>query len=219
MNVVIFGASGATGRLLTKRAIDAGHNVTVLIRPTAHFPSHSRLAIARGSVFDSFHVADAIQGADVVLSALGARSLSQENVLERAVPNIIEAMHQTGRHHKPVRRIIVLGSAGALPSALDKQTPRRRWVVENILYKTLLKWPVASQVAQYAALSASDLDWTMVMPPMLTNAPALGTYRIDPDALPPGATHISRQDVADFMMFLLQTDSRNWYRKGVYIAY
>ncbi len=97
-----------------------------------------------------------------------------------------------------MRRIIVLGSAGALDSALDKQPAWRRWVVEKIVYKTVLKWPVASQRAQYAALASSRLDWTMVMPPKLTNLPARGTYRVDGDALPRNGSLISRKDVADF---------------------
>lgn len=115
------------------------------------------------------------------------------------------------------RRIIVLGSAGALPDSLSKQPAWRRWIVEKIVYRTVLKWPVLEQIAQYRLLSAGNLDWTMVMPPMLTNAPARGHYRVDGDALPRNGSHISREDVADFMM--LQINDERWVRKGVYIAY
>lgn len=219
MNVAIFGASGATGRLLTKRCVEAGHQVSVLIRPEARFPSHSQVCIGRGSVFDEFAIANTIMGADVVFSTLGARSLRNERVLETAVPLIINAMQQTGRNHKPVRRIIVLGSAGALADSLDNQPEWNRWFAQKIIYKTLLRWPVAAQIAQYKALAASDLDWTMVMPPMLTNKPAKGSYRVDPDHLPRHGNYIARADVADFMMFLAFNDSRQWYGKGVYISY
>jgi putative NADH-flavin reductase len=116
-----------------------------------------------------------------------------------------------------VRRIIALGSAGALDSALDKQPFYRRWIVQHIVYNTFLKWPVASQRAQYAALSSSDLDWTMVMPPMLTNGPGRGSYRVDPDALPRNGSRISRKDVADFM--LQQLNNPQWICKGVYISW
>jgi putative NADH-flavin reductase len=80
-----------------------------------------------------------------------------------------------------------------------------------------MKWPVASQRAQYAALSTSGLDWTMVMPPMLTNDAARGSYRLDGDALPRNGSRIARADVADFMM--LQIGNPQWVRKGVYIAW
>jgi len=212
MNIAIFGASGATGRLLTDRCLAAEYNVTALVRRPENFRSRDRLRVIGGNAFDPVAVRQTIEGADVVLSALGARSLKKEDVLERAVPLIISAMQQTG-----VRRIIVLGSAGALPTSLDKQPAWRRWFVENIVYKTFLKWPVASQISQWNDLSHSDLDWTMVMPPMLTNAPARGVYRIDGEALPRGGSRISRADVADFMM--KQIDSQEWVKKGVYLCW
>ncbi len=217
MNITIFGASGATGTLLTERCLIAGHNVTALLRTPEKFPLRNQVHVIQGSPFDLASVGQTIEGADVVLSALGAKSLKKEDVLERAVPQIIAAMQESLSRAKPVRRIIVLGSAGALPASLDKQPAWRRWIVQNIVYNTFLKWPVASQVSQWNNLSRSNLDWTMVMPPMLTNAPARGSYRIDGDALPPNGSRISRADVADFMM--QQIDNPQWIKKGVYISW
>jgi putative NADH-flavin reductase len=217
MNIAIFGASGATGTLLTQRCLAAGYNVSALLRTPEKFPLRGQVQVTQGSPFDITSVRQTIEGADAVLSALGANSLKKEDVLERAVPQIIAAMQESLSRPKPVRRIIVLGSAGAVPTSLDKQPAWRRWIVQNILYKTLLKWPVASQISQWENLSHSDLDWTMVMPPMLTNARARGTCHIDGDALPPGGSRISRADVADFMM--QQIDNPQWIRKGVYISW
>jgi putative NADH-flavin reductase len=218
MNIAIFGASGATGTLLTQRCLAAGYKITALLRTPEKFPLRDQVHVIQGSAFDRSSVLKTVEGADVVFSALGAHSpLRNENVLPRAVPLIVEAMQQTASQPKPVRRIIVLGSAGALPNSLDKQPAWRRWIVQNIVYKTFLKWPVSEQISQYATLSDSDLDWTMVMPTMLTNAPARGAYRIDGDALPRNGSRISRADVADFMM--QQIDNPQWIRKGVYIAW
>ena len=213
MKIAIFGASGATGKLLTDRCLAASHQVTALVRTPQNFPQRDRVHVIQGSAFDPSAVRQTIEGADAVLSALGAHSpLRNENVLDRAVPLIVEAMQQTA-----VRRIIVLGSAGALPTALDKQPAYRRWIVENIINKTLLKWPVAEQVSQYAALSHSNIEWTMVMPPMLTNGPARGACRIDGEALLRNGSRISRADVANFMM--QQLDNPQWIRKGVYLSW
>ena len=217
MNIAIFGASGATGTLLTQRCLAAGHQVTALLRTPEKFPLRDRIHVIQGSPFDLPAVSQTIKGADAILSALGANSLKKEDVLERAVPQIIAAMQETAAQPKPVRRIIVLGSAGALPTSLDKQPAWRRWFVQNIVYNTFLKWPVASQISQWQNLSQSNLDWTMVMPPMLTNTPAHGTYRIAGDALPRNGSRISREDVADFMM--LQIDNPQWIKKGVYLAW
>jgi putative NADH-flavin reductase len=210
--IAIFGASGATGLLLTERCLAAGYSVKALVRKPDAFRFKDRVEVVQGDAKDAAAVRRTVDGVDVVLNALGARSLGREDVLEIAVPHIVAAMEAVG-----VRRIIVLGSAGALDSALDKQPAWRRWFVENLVYKTLLKWPVASQRAQYAALSASRLDWTMVMPSMLTNSPGKGHYRVDGDALPRNGSRISRQDVADFMM--QQIDAPTWVRKGVYLSW
>lgn len=112
MNIALFGASGATGTLLTQRSLDAGYNVTALLRTPTKFPLRNRVHIIQGSPFELASVRQTISGADVVLSTLGANSLRKEDVLERAVPQIITAMQQSGSQPKPVRRIIVLGSAG-----------------------------------------------------------------------------------------------------------
>ena len=212
MKIAIFGATGATGLLLTERCLAAGHTVKALTRNPATYPFADRTEVIQGDSKDPEAVRKTIAGVDLVLSALGARSLKKEDILEDSLPLIVAAMDQAG-----VRRIITLGSAGALPTSLDKQPAYRRWIVQNIVYNTVLKWPVASQIAQYAILSASDLDWTMVMPPMLTNGAARGKLRIDGEALPRNGSRIARADVADFMM--QQIDNPQWVRKGVYISW
>src|SRR5260370_4831805 len=148
MNIVIFGASGATGTLLTQRCLAAGNNVRPLLRTPEKCPLRDRVHVIQGSPFDLAAVGQTIEGADAVLSALGAKSLKKEDVLERAVPQIIAAMQESLSQPKPVRRIIVLGSAGALATSLDKQPAWRRWIVQNVVSNTFFKWPVASQSPQ-----------------------------------------------------------------------
>jgi putative NADH-flavin reductase len=212
MKVSIFGASGATGLLLTARCLAAGYEVTALLRTPASFPYRDQIRTVKGNAFDPLAVRKTVESADVVLSALGARSLRKEDVLERGIPLVVSAMQQAG-----LRRIIALGSAGALSDSLKKQPAWRRWFVQKIVYNTFLKWAVASQISQWQTLSTSGLDWTMVMPPMLTNGSARGVYRIDGEALPRNAMRIARSDVADFMM--QQIGNPQWVGKGVYITW
>jgi putative NADH-flavin reductase len=211
LRLALFGANGATGRLITERALAAGHTVTALLRDPAVFPYRDRVQVVHGSAFDLACVSDTIAGSHAVLSCLGASSLRREDVLERAVPVIVQAMEHTGP-----RRLIVLGSAGALPDSLDQQPAWRRWIVQKIVYNSLLKWPVASQIAQWKILSESTLDWTMVMPPMLNNQPPRHSFRVDLHSLPRNGSRISRADVADFMLAQLAPDG---VRKGVYLSW
>ena len=214
MNIAIFGANGRTGTLLTQLALEGGHNVSALVRNPSDFPLRDRVRIVKGSVFDPVAIGDTLRNTEAVFSALGAHSpFKKEDVLERAIPLIVSRMQE----HGP-RRIIALGSAGALPTSLDKQPAWRRWIVQKIVYNLFLKYPVESQIAQYATLSHSGLDWTMVMPPMLTNGSPRGHYRLAPDALPRNGARIARADVAAFMVQQLNTNTQ-WMRKGVYITW
>jgi putative NADH-flavin reductase len=72
MRIVVFGANGGTGRTLTQQAIDADHAVVAVTRKPQEFPlSHERLTVAEADVHDRLATAEAIAGANVVLSALG----------------------------------------------------------------------------------------------------------------------------------------------------
>lgn len=212
VKIAIFGASGSTGRLLTERCLAAGYTVSALARTPGTFAYADRVRIVQGDISSEAAIAETLVGADAVFSALGARGLGEDHTLERGIPLIVKAMIEAH-----ISRIIVLGSAGALDTAMDKQFWWQKWIVEKIVYKTLLKWPVIAQRYQYAALAASPLDWTMPMPPMLTNLKGRGKVRVDPDALPPFAAMISREDVADFMF--AQLASKQWSRKAVYISW
>jgi putative NADH-flavin reductase len=211
MKISIFGATGRTGQLLVERALRAGHEVTALARTPAAVQARAGLRVVKGDVYSVGPIAEVVAGADAVFSALGARSLGKDDAIERGVPLIVEAMKAAR-----VKRLIVLGSAGALDTAMDKQLGIQKWIVENIVYKTVLKWPVEAQRVQYRILAASGLDWTMAMPPMLTDFAASGKVREDADALPPGALYCSRADVADWMFRQLGSDQ--WVRRAVYIS-
>ena len=212
MKVAISGATGKTGLQLTGKALDRGHEVAALVRRPAKFRYRDRVRVIEGSVFDPVAVRRVVDGADVVLSALGQRSLGNEQLLERAVPLILAAMQQTG-----VRRIIALGAAGTSSDAFQCQPAPLRWLIQGLFYRIVLKYPMASQKVQWNLLSASGLDWTIVMPPKLVNSRGRGKYCVYGNALAPYGLRIARADVADFM--LQQIKNPEWVGKGVYISW
>lgn len=220
MKVAIFGASGATGLLLTGKSLERGYEVTALVRTPARFAYRDRVRVVEGDALDAAKVRDAVAGSDVVLSALGQRTLGHEQLLERAVPRIVEAM-QASQRNAPgtpgTRRIIALGAAGTEPDAFKCQPAPLRWLIQGVFYPLVLKWPIASQRAQWEILSNSGLDWTVVMPPKLVNRRGRGRYCVYPDGLPPYGLRIARADVAEFM--LQQIGNPEWVGKGVYISW
>ena len=168
------------------------------------------LRIVEGDLFEPHSVSDAVDGQRAVFSALGARSLKTESVLSRAIPLIVSAMH-----FHMVDRFITVGAAGALYPAGKYQAPLSN-LVFALARHTMLRHPMADQRAQERLLASSDLDYTIVRPPRLTDGPATGAYRVLPDALPSSSRRIARADVADFMLQQL-TDPR-FHRRGAYLA-
>jgi putative NADH-flavin reductase len=210
MKVIVFGATGGIGRLLVAGALELGHAVTAFVRNAQSLEPRDGLRVIQGDIFDAQSVGDAIDGHRAVLSALGARTLKVEPVLSRAIPLIINGMH-----FHSVDRIVTVGAAGALYPA-GKYQPPIASVLFAIIRATVLRHPMADQRAQERLLAASDLDYTIVRAPRLTDDPATGTYRVLPDALPSSSRRISRADVADFM--LQQLVDPRFHRRGVYLA-
>jgi len=74
MKLLVFGASGGTGRLLVDEALEQGHTVTAFARDPAKIRQvHDHLRVARGDILDAASVDAAVAGQDGVLSALGTR--------------------------------------------------------------------------------------------------------------------------------------------------
>lgn len=74
MKIVIFGATGGTGRKLVEQALQQGHVVTAFARdPNKVKVSHKNLRVAKGNVLDLDSVKSALQGQGAALSALGVR--------------------------------------------------------------------------------------------------------------------------------------------------
>lgn len=211
MRLTIFGATGETGKELVRQGLAQGHELTCLVRSAAIDTLPSKAVQVRGDVRDADVVAGVIDGSDAVLSALGSRSLSKGDLLDASIANILAGMQKSG-----VRRIIVLGAAGAGGDA-GKYANRVDRLVLKILVHTLLKYPFLDQEAQERRLQTSDVDYTIVRPPRLTNGPYTGQYRVEADGLPRAGKSIARADVADFM--LKQLDDRRFVHRGVYVAH
>lgn len=210
MRLAIFGATGATGTELVQQALEQGPQLTRLVRNPNHANLPASVLQIKGDVRDPDVVLRAMQGSDAVLSALGSRSLGKSDLLDCASANILAGMKAGA-----VRRIIVLGAAGA-GEAAGKYASAMQKVLLGFLRSTLLKYPFLDQEAQEHRLWASDANYTIVRPPRLTNSPRTGQYRIEADGLPQHAKSIARADVAQFM--LRQLEDERFVRRGVYIA-
>ena len=195
MKIIVFGATGKTGRQVVRQALDAGHDVTAFVRDPARLQlDDPRLRVAAGQVTaGQATVTAAVDGHDAVISALGSaqtlRGMRSPTIISQATPVIIQAMTETG-----VGRLVFLSSLGVGDSYA--QAPP----LLKLIYKLFLGPVYADKAAGERLLRDSSLNWTLVYPVLLTNGPHTGSYRSGESLDLTGMPRISRADVADFML-------------------
>ena len=198
MRIVIFGATGQTGRLLTNLAVSAGHDVTAFVRDPGRLnvPGGS-VRVVQGNVLDAALVDRAVAGQEAVLVALATATRGQPPVLPEGIRHILDSMEKHG-----VRRIVVLSAAGALHEPAGS-------VVGSLglrLARAYLPGVYREHRAMLEELRTRNLDWIAVRPVILTNGPRTGRYRVVVEGIPRWGFRISRADVADFMIRQVTSD-------------
>src|SRR4051794_36038477 len=100
MKLTIVAATGGIGKHLLRQAIDAGHEVTAVVRSPQKVTDPVRVVRADMAAPDPGALEDAVKGADAVLSGLGARTSAEAGVAWRGTQALVDAMWSTD-----VRRI------------------------------------------------------------------------------------------------------------------
>jgi putative NADH-flavin reductase len=192
MRIAIFGATGRTGKPVVEQALQAGHEVTALVRdPSKMTTQHGRLRIVQGDVLDLEVVEVVVKGQDAVLLVLNHTQTSPKDVLTRGTENVLAAMKKHG-----VRRIINLTGAGVA----DPQDRPRLWnKVISFLLKRMAGDLLTDAERQAELIHKSGLDWTIVRGPMLTEGPYTGQIKAGYVGQGTGP-RIARADVAGFML-------------------
>lgn len=210
MKLLIIGATGGTGRELIKQALEAGHQLTALVRnPDRLKIAHPNLHIVKGNVLDYAKVEEAVTGQDAVLSALGhKRFIIYTTILSEGTGNIIRAMEK-----QQVNRFICITTLGINDSRFKLG-----------LYYTLFLIPVIvffyfmDKAKQEKLIRNSNLNWTIVRPGQLTNGKFTGKYKHGENLGNYILTKmISRANVAHFM--LSQLTDPSYLKKAVGVVY
>jgi putative NADH-flavin reductase len=189
MNLVVVGAAGRTGRLLTELALARGHKVSAVVHSRPLRLPHANLNLAslkivKGDALNAADMAVAIEGHDVIVSILGGRSRSNGSAAA-----MLKAMERHG-----LRRYIVV-SSGLL---FANKTP----IVMAL--RLLFRKAIADCTSMENLVMASDVNWTIVRPPRLTGG-GVSAYRANIDARPEGALSLTRATLAAFLLDEVET--------------
>jgi putative NADH-flavin reductase len=195
MKVVLLAATGQAGRTILSELITRGHEVTAVARNPDKLPNS--INRVRDDLGSADRIAEIIAGADAVVSAFGPprddprffSDLNYTDQLLSVTERLIAAVRKAG-----VPRLIMVGGAGSLEFSPGMTVLKSgHWPERPV--------PIAtSHMKAFAALRASDTNWTYFSPPMLIEPGVrTGKFRLAGDSLikdEQGKSWVSFEDYA-----------------------
>ena len=211
MRVVVFGATGRTGREILDQALEKGHEVTAFVRDASRLTFENkdsavegRPHIVTGDVFDFNAVKKAVHGQEVVICALGSNSLTTTTVRREGTANIIKAMEQ-----EHVDRLLVVSAMGTGESWSSLS------FTNKLIYATILRSSRQDHEAQETLVKNSGLKWTIIRPSGLSDGSSTGTYTIG-ENIKGESSRIAGADVAHAIV--KEIDENAFMQKAVTIT-
>ena len=186
MRLLVFGASGRTGKRVVSDARGRGLQVAAFVRDAARAPSTS-METHTGDVLRAADVDAAVRPDDVILSCLGGRP--PDGGLGAGTENVLRAMARAG-----ARRFVGVVGAGVLQ--FDAETLRS----ERPEYPAMLRVIGADHHRILDALRRTDLEWTLVCTPNLVEGDPTRAMIRRADYLPDGSMAVTTGDVAALLV-------------------
>jgi len=192
--ILIMGATSGIGFEATKLASDRGIPVRAFARSAAKLADVPNVTPCPGDALNADDIKAAIDGTSAVIYALGIRERlamlwEEETLFSESTRLVIRTMTEA----KVTRLVAITGfGAGRSKSAMSS--------IEAIGHRAILGRPYADKDRQEALITASELDWTIARPVILSKGPLTGTYRVLRDVSSWRNGLISRKDVADYAL-------------------
>lgn len=206
--IIVFGATGATGKELVNQALENNFEVTAFVRtPSKMKIQNPNLKVIKGDVLNFEQVASAIENQDIVFCNLGMPASDKSTLRADGTSNIVKAMKE-----KNVNRFICQTSLGFGDS--KEVLP---WHMKYIIVPFILKNAFKDHALQEKVVEESGLEWTIVRPGNMTNGKLTGDYKHGFEPTEKIKLKISRNDVSHFM--LNQINNNQYLHKKVGISY
>ena len=190
MKIIVFGANGGIGSKVVEQALEAGHQVTAVVRrPASISIQHPQLKVVQGDVLKPDTIQAAMAGQDAVISSLGVTVNEPTTVYSQGVANIIRAMQANG-----VQRLLCISASGLDPGPLYQK------IIAKLFLWRAFKHSYTDLVRMEAIVNASSVNWTIVRPPRLTDKERTGHYKIAINKHLANGLMLSRADTADYML-------------------
>ena len=193
MRILVLGASGGTGREIVRQAAKAGHDIVALVRSRAGAATALPGAeLVEGDARDQATLERALAGCGAVASALGTGvSLFRKvTLLSDSTRALVAAMRQ-----QSVRWLVCITGIGAGDSR-----GHGGLLYDRLLLPVVLRTVYEDKDRQERLIRDCGLDWIIVRPSLLKDAPGRGSYRVLTDLTGFHGGHIARADIASFVV-------------------
>lgn len=189
MDILVVGANGQVARHVLTKLKELGHSAVAMIRKEEQAEELLKLGAARTVVADlEGDISAAFTGVDAVIFAAGSGGhTGADKTILIDLWGAVKTIDEAEKHG--IKRFVMLSSIGTVDP--DKSDRIRHYLVAKKLADDHLK--------------RSGLDYTIVRPGSLTNDPAQGKIKLEPEIKVRDNT-ITREDVAIVLANVVERD-------------
>jgi putative NADH-flavin reductase len=167
--IIVLGAAGALGKHVAQQAVDAGHEVSVVVRTPSKLPESWRGKVevhkADIATLSATQLGALLGGQDVVINTAG--TVGEGEIFVTLVAHIVSGLETID----PAKRPVAWFMAGA--GLLDIGDTGRRGLELPLIKKTY--WPHGEN---FKRLETSTLDFRLLCPGPMVEGPAVGLERL-----------------------------------------
>ncbi len=200
MKILVLGATGRTGRIFTRKALEEGHTVTTYVRnpdkALALLEAHQNLTVIPGTLDDAEQLATAASGQDVMVSILGQKATVREflssTFMQERLPLIVQTVTGAG-----VKHCVLLSAYGVGDTVRTASFPMR------LVCKVIMRGIFTDKVKADALVAEYQPYISRTHPGRLTDKPGRGGVKVFDMATverTAGVPTIAREDVADALL-------------------
>ncbi len=166
MKVVLFGATGFSGKAILKEALLKQHEVTILVRnKSAITLDAENLTVVEGNVLDNNTVAEVLKNCEAVIQCLGVGGKGDgkhTTFISDATKIIVEEMEK-----QQIKRLIAMSNVGA-----GNSVSFQPWFFTKIILPYFMRWLnvlIDDKNRMEPIIMNSELDWTIVRCPNIVD--------------------------------------------------
>jgi len=169
MKLVIFGATGFSGKAILAEALRKGYEVSILVRDASKVQiKHKNLTIIEGNVLNPQTVASVLQHLEAVIQCLGIGGTGDgkaNSFVSDATKIIVEEMQKQN-----ISRLIAMSNFGAGNSIAFLP-----WFFRKLILPYFMKWLkviIDDKNRMEPIIMNSSLDWTIIRCPNIIDKAA-----------------------------------------------